>query len=79
MLGEHHNLVTEFPEYKDKIHELKATNRHFKRLLDEHHELDKKIRQSEVEAHVACDENLEDYKKKRLKLRDELYAMLKAE
>ena len=79
MLGEHHNLVTEFPEHEDKIHELKKTNHHFERLLKEHHELDKKIRQDEVGANTICDEELENLKKKRLHLRDELYAMLKTE
>ena len=76
MLGEHHNLVTEFPEFKDKIHELKETNHHFQKLVKQHHELDKKVRQAETEEVVVCDDNLEDLKKQRLHLRDELYNML---
>ena len=41
MVGEHHNLATEFPEFKEKIHELKMNDHHFQRLMDEHHEVDK--------------------------------------
>jgi uncharacterized protein len=79
MTVEHHNLSNEFPEYKDKIHELKMTNLHFQKLLKEHHELDKAIRQSETETIALCDENIEDFKKKRLTLKDELYSMLTKE
>ena len=78
MTIEHHNLINEFPEYKDKIHDLKMNNRHFQHLSHDYHELDKKIRQSEVEANVVCDETLEDYKKQRLHLKDELLKLLQA-
>ena len=30
---EHHDLVHEFPELKDRIHELKLGNAHFRSLL----------------------------------------------
>lgn len=33
MLGEKHDLVHELPEYKDRIHELKTSNRHFANLF----------------------------------------------
>lgn len=76
MQNDHHNLALEFPEYKDKIHELKISNRHFRRLMDEHHELDKQIRRAEVEAEVLSDDYLETLKKQRLKLKDECYRIL---
>ena len=53
-------------------------NHHFQNLLKKHHEADKAIRQSESETTVLCDENIEDLKKQRLQLKDELYAMLKS-
>jgi hypothetical protein len=31
MLGEHHSLAHEFPEYKDQIHELKV-NKYLRRI-----------------------------------------------
>ena len=34
---EKHDLLHEFPESKDTIHELKTNNRHFARLFDQYH------------------------------------------
>ena len=34
MFGESHDLATEFPEFKDKIHILKMEDRHFARLFE---------------------------------------------
>lgn len=76
MLNEHHNLALEFPEYKDKIHELKTSSAHFRRLMDEHHNLDKQIRRVEIGEQTMTDEALEDIKKQRLMLKDECYSML---
>jgi uncharacterized protein YdcH (DUF465 family) len=79
MQNEHHNLALEFPEFKDKIHELKTSNNHFRRLMDEHHELDKQVRRVEAQEEVMTDEALENLKKKRLQLKDECYQILTAE
>lgn len=76
MLGEHHELRQEFPEYEEQIHNLKQTDNHFKKLFDEHHFLNKEIRQYEEKLQATTDEHLSDLKKKRLKLRDSLYQML---
>ena len=35
-----HDLLHEFPEMKDKIHELKTTDTCFRKMVDEYHELD---------------------------------------
>ena len=77
MSGEHHNLKTEFPEHAEIIHELTMNNAHFQKISEEHHEIDKKIRRAEIDEEALCDDNLEDLKKARLKLRDELYELIK--
>ncbi|MDH5693796.1 MAG: DUF465 domain-containing protein [Gammaproteobacteria bacterium] len=77
MLGEKHDLIHEFPEYKDKIHELKTHNRHFARLFDQYHEIEHEVRRIEEGVETTSDEYLEDLKKWRLKLKDELFAMIK--
>ena len=43
MLGEHHGLAQEFPEYKDKIHELKTSDPEFAKLFSKYEEIDKEI------------------------------------
>lgn len=76
MFGEHHDLVHEFPEYRDKIHELKVSNEQFAKLFDEYHELDHEVRRIEQSVETPSDEYTEELKKKRLALKDELYHML---
>lgn len=76
MQGEHHDLVHELPEYREKIHELKVSNHHFAKLFDEYHEVDHEVRRIEQELETPSDEYTEELKKKRLHLKDELFAML---
>ncbi|RUM93579.1 MAG: GTP-binding protein [Thiothrix sp.] len=76
MLGEKHDLIHEFPEHRQRIHELKIGNQHFARLFDEYHELEHQVRRIEEGVETTSDSFLEDLKKKRLKLKDLLYMML---
>jgi len=75
---EKHDLVHEFPEYRERIHELKLNNAHFARLFAEYHDVDHAVHRMEEGAEVACDERLDVAKRRRLALKDELYGMLKA-
>lgn len=69
----HQDFTREFPEMKDAIHHLKASDMHFKRLFDEYEivakELDRRGRQ-------ISDEHAEELKKLRLELKDKLYKIL---
>lgn len=76
MLGEKHDLAHELPEFKEKIHELKVSNRHFQKLFDEYDEIDHQIRRCEAEIEVHADDFVEELKKRRLALKDELFQML---
>jgi len=76
MLGEHHNLAHEFPEYKDQIHELKVNNPEFAQLFEKYEDIDKEIYRIEMQIENTSDEYLEGLKIKRVKLKDQLYAML---
>jgi uncharacterized protein YdcH (DUF465 family) len=75
---ENHTLSHEFPELKDRIHTLKTSDHHFARRFDEYNELDREVRRLEDEGSPRADETMEDLKKKRLALKDELYKMLTA-
>lgn len=77
MLGEKHDLIHELPEYKDKIHELKMSNKHFAGLFEKYHELDHEVHRIEESIETTSDDYLEELKKKRLALKDELFSMLK--
>lgn len=64
-----------FPEYRDLISKLKTEDAHFARLFDKHNELDQKIKN--LEASYAVDTEVETLKKEKLKLKDEMYVILK--
>ncbi|UCE31067.1 MAG: DUF465 domain-containing protein [Burkholderiales bacterium] len=78
MLIEQHDLPHEFPEYGARIEALKASNEEFARLAGEYEAVNKEIVAVEEGAEVMDGFSLEDLKKKRLRLKDELYAMLRA-
>lgn len=74
----HHDIGREFPEQRERIHELKTANAHFARLFDEYHEVDKEIARIEQEVAPASDDAAEALKRRRLTLKDEIFAMLRA-
>lgn len=71
-----HDLHHEFPEFENKIHELKISDHHFKKLFDEYHEVNNSINRIESNAEPTTDEVLNEYRLRRVKLKDELYGML---
>ena len=73
-----HELAADFPEHAEKIHTLKQEDAHFARLADEYHELNRAIHRAETNIEPTDDFNNEEMRKKRMVLKDELYAMLKA-
>lgn len=78
MTVHHHDLGTEFPQFKEAIHDLKASDHHFAKLFAEYEAIDKEIVRIEQDIQPTSDEYAEEQKKKRVALKDELYQMLKA-
>lgn len=76
MFGEHHHLLQEFPEYKDKIHELKLGNPVFAELVDKYNAVDDEIYRIEEQIETPSDEYTEALKKQRLSLKDQLFQLL---
>ena len=77
MDGEKHDLAHEFPEFRDQIHQLKADDAHFAKLLAQYDEADHEIRRSETGVEPRCDEHLSALKQRRLALKDDLHQILK--
>jgi uncharacterized protein YdcH (DUF465 family) len=46
-----HELAEEFPEYKDRIHDLKVSDAHFRKLFDEYHEINREVHRTEAAGH----------------------------
>jgi len=78
MLGEKHDLVHELPEHKERIHELKMSDKHFQKLFDKYHDLDHQVKRIEEGIETPSDEFVETLKKERLNLKDQLFSMIKA-
>lgn len=72
-----HDLAHEFPDMKDVIHSLKTSDNHFRRLFDEYDVIVKQLHRFAEGAGGIADDMAEDLKKRRLVLKDELFAMLK--
>lgn len=78
MHNEQHDLAHEFPEFRERIHTLKIENAHFRGLYDEYHSVDKQVHRADTDVEPLSDEHSEELKKRRIQLKDELYAMLKS-
>lgn len=65
-----------FPEYRDLITQLKHSDLHFTRLFDRHNAIDQKIKNFEAHVEMATDQEIEQLKKEKLHLKDEIYAIL---
>jgi uncharacterized protein len=69
-----HDLTNEFPTLARRVNQLQATNGRFARLYDQHALIDRDIQHAERRG-MLDDFSLESMKKKRLKLKDDLYQM----
>lgn len=72
-----HELAADFPEFADRLHDLKLNNAHFAKLADEYHELNRDIHRAETDVEPTSDDHLEDMKSRRVHLKDDIYKMLK--
>ncbi len=71
-----HDLAHEFPEHLEKMRELKANDAHFSMLFAEYDVGNHDVKKYELGAVAISDEALEELKKKRLLVKDEIYAIL---
>jgi hypothetical protein len=66
-----------FPEYRDLITKLKHSDLHFTQLFDKHNALDQKIKNMETRVESGTLEEIENLKKEKLLLKDQIYTHLK--
>jgi uncharacterized protein YdcH (DUF465 family) len=79
MQVEHHDLHHEFPEYLDFIHALQASNEQFGHLYDQYQNLTREVERLEEEDLPVDDFTIENMKKHRVWLKDQMYRMLVAQ
>ena len=66
-----------FPEFRERISQLKGNDAHFTRLFDQHNALDQKIKNMEAHIKSGSAVDIENLKKEKLALKDQLYQILK--
>lgn len=76
MLGENHSLANEFPQYKDRIHQLKLSDEEFARMTNEYNALVHQIRGLEMNGVPVSDSTFTAMKMQGLRLKDKLYHRL---
>ena len=70
------DLLEDFPDKRDRIHQLKTSDNRFARLFDEYNELNRTIHRVETRVEPQTDEAEEALKRRRLQIKDEIMAML---
>ncbi|MEH6728794.1 MAG: YdcH family protein [Hyphomicrobiales bacterium] len=73
-----HELAEEFPEHVNKIRDKKMNDGHFARLFDEYHDVNRSIHRAETNVEPTDDFHMEEMRKQRMRLKDEIYGMLSA-
>ena len=75
MRVEHHDLDHEFPKLHDAMQELTAHNDRFRAMFMEYHRLTDEIERLEEADVPVSDFTIEEMKKKRVLLKDQIYHM----
>lgn len=73
-----HELAADFPEHAQRIHELKGSDPHFARLMDEYHAVNGQVHRAETLVEPMALEAETELRKRRATLKDELYRMIRA-
>ncbi|XGA79848.1 DUF465 domain-containing protein [Halomonas sp. CH40] len=71
-----HELAEEFPEHAERIHELKQSDTHFAKLIEDYHEVNREIHRMETEVEPVATHIEEKNRKQRLLLKDKIAAYL---
>lgn len=71
-----HQLPEEFPEHAGKMRELRRTDPHFARIFEQYHEVNRAVHRAETDVEPASDARLTDLRRRRMALKDEVYAAL---
>ena len=74
-----HDLLDEFPEHADRIRDLKMSDRHFARLVDEYHDVNRAIHRMETRVEAASEDRETETRRRRLQLKDQIMQALQPE
>ena len=73
-----HELASDFPEYAEKISQLRQNDAHFARMVDEYHTINRDVHRAETDVEPTSDDHMAEMRKQRMALKDQIYAALTA-
>jgi hypothetical protein len=73
-----HDLASEFPEFAEKMSDLKVSDKHFAKLFNDYNDLNDKVHLAETNVQPREELAEVDLRKRRAAVKDEIYAYLKA-
>ncbi|NCO21377.1 MAG: DUF465 domain-containing protein [Rhodobacterales bacterium] len=71
-----HELTEEFPDKLEKMQTLKETDAHFRKLVEEYHDVNRKIHAAESNVTPMDQFAEEEMRKQRMHLKDEIARLL---
>ena len=71
-----HELAEEFPEKAAQISELKQSDAHFAKLIDEYHEINRAVHRAETNVEPVEELAEVEMRKQRAALKDEIWGIL---
>ncbi|WP_420859013.1 YdcH family protein [Marivivens marinus] len=71
-----HELHEEFPDKADAIHDLKTKDAHFAALADKYHEVNRAVHRAETDVEPTDDLHMQEMRKERLHLKDQIASLL---
>lgn len=72
-----HDIETEFPQFRNQIQTLKSSHNGFARLYDRYDAVNRSITKVEMGHAVITEPALDDLKKQRVKLKDDITQLLR--
>jgi len=70
----HHPFLSEFPQHRETVRHLRLSDNKFRQMFEEYHHLDDAVCRIEEEIEFATDQEIDELKFKRAKLKDALYS-----
>lgn len=72
-----HELAEEFPDKTDRLRELRQSDSHVARIMDEYHEVNRQVHRAETDIEPTSDDEITRLRKVRLTLKDEIARLLR--
>lgn len=73
-----HELAQDFPEHAARISDLKRSDAHFARLVDDYHAVNRAVHRAETNVEPLNDTAETELRKRRSLLKDQIYGLLTA-